>query len=48
MIKFDRPNDFSYNADLNSIANGLVQVMDALEKLMEDKAPTKKAPKKVK
>jgi len=31
MKLFDRPIDFSYNADLNSLALGLKQVMDHIE-----------------
>jgi len=30
-MKFDRPIDFSYNADLNSLARAINQIIDYIE-----------------
>jgi len=40
---FDRPIDFSYNADLNTLQVGICQLMDKVESQAEEIAELKKA-----
>jgi len=48
MTKFDKPHDFAYNADLKTLADSIVQLQEAVNKLEERATPKKRAPRKAK
>jgi len=43
MTKFDKPYDFAYNADLKTLADAIVQLQEAVNKVEELVAKTKPA-----
>jgi len=44
MTEFTKPNNFAYNADLATLANAIVELQEAVNKL-EENMPKKRGPK---
>jgi len=44
-VKFDRPIDFSYNADLNSMATAINQLIDYIEAKEAEKPKPARRPR---
>jgi len=45
MTKFDKPYDFAYNADLKTLADSIVQLQEAVNRLEESAAKKRPARK---